>query len=109
MVGMTAFPVGKDQYSGTLFPKDANDLQAIVPGVFDSTVGYVERLPPGNLQNTCRFGRFGGSIFCRAACSHFSLREIENSRAISALRHLEQGSSAGLFDVVAVSGQGENV
>ena len=44
-----------------------------------------------------------------AARSHFALRQVEDAGAISALGHLEQSSGAGLFHVVTMGGQGENV
>jgi len=59
---------------------------------------------PGNFQDARRLGRFAGAVFGGAARAHFTLREIENAGAVSALGHLEQSSAAGLFHVVAVRG-----
>jgi hypothetical protein len=37
------------------------------------------------------------------------LRQVEDAGAVSALGHLEQSSGAGLFYIIAVRGQSENV
>jgi hypothetical protein len=37
------------------------------------------------------------------------LRKVEDAGAVSALGHLEQSSAAGLFYIIAVRGEGENV
>jgi hypothetical protein len=106
---MPSFPVGENQHPRTLFAEYADDLQTIVPGIFDAAVGDIEGVTPGNFQNACRFGGFTGPVFGGAARAHFTLREVEDAGAVSALGHLEQSSAAGLFDVVAVRGQGEYV
>jgi hypothetical protein len=56
------------------------------------------------LQYARRFRSYAGAIFHAAASPHFTLREVEDTGAVSALGHLEQSSSAGLFYVIAVRG-----
>src|SRR5450631_834789 len=106
---MAPLPVGKNQDPRTLLAEYAGDLQAILPGIFDAAVGEIERMAPGNFQDARRVRRFAGTVFGGAARPHLALREVEDSGAVSALGHLEQSSAAGLFYVVAVRGQGENV
>src|ERR1700674_1801250 len=106
---MAALPVGKNQHPRTLLSKDADYLQTILPVVFDAAVGNIERVTPGNFQDARRFRRFARAVFGGAACPHFTLREVEDAGAVSALGHLEESAGAGLFYVIAVRGQGENV
>jgi hypothetical protein len=106
---MATLPVGKNQHPRTLLAKHADDLQTILPGIFDAAVGNIERVTPGNFQDARRFRRFAGAVFGGAARPHFTLREIEDAGAVSALGHLEESAGAGLFYVIAVRGQGENV
>src|SRR5260370_28589455 len=109
MIWMAALPVGKNQHTRTLFAKHAGDLQAILPGVFDATVGNIEGVTPGHFQDARRLRGFSRPVFGGAARSHFTLGEVEDAGAVSALGHLGGSSGAGLFYVVAVRGHGENV
>ena len=106
MVGMPSFPVGKNHHSRPLLAKHTNHLQPVFPGVLDPAVGNVESFPPRDAENLSRVGRFLGTIFGGAARSHLALRQIEDAGAIAALRHLEQSAAAGLFNIVAVRGDG---
>src|SRR6266481_971740 len=101
---MAALPVGKYQHPRTLLAKHADDLQAVLPGIFDAAVGNIEGVTPGNFQDARRLRRFARAVFGGAARPHFSLREVEDAGAVSALGHLEQSSGAGLFYIVAVRG-----
>jgi hypothetical protein len=60
-------------------------------------------------QDAGGFFGFAGALIRSAACAGFAPGQIENRRAQAARSHAEQGASAGLFDVVAMSGDGENV
>jgi hypothetical protein len=106
---MATLPVREDQYPRTLFANYARDLQAILPCIFDAAVGNIERVAPGNFQDASRLRRFASAIFSRAARPHLTLRQVEDAGAVSALGHLEQSSGAGLFYIIAVRGQSENV
>src|SRR5260370_31882305 len=106
---MTPLPVGKNQHARTLLAEYEDDLQSMLTGIFDAAVGNVESFAPGNVQDARRLRGFSRPVFGGAARSHFTLGEIEDAGAVSALGHLEQSSAAGLFYVVAMRGQGENV
>src|SRR5439155_15725890 len=80
-----------------------------LPSVLDAAIGDIERVPPGDTQDFGGFGSFPGAVFSCAARSHFTLGQVENACAMSALRHFEQRAAAGLFDVVAVGSNGEDV
>src|SRR5580658_921647 len=99
---MTPLPIGKNQHARTLLANNANHLQAILPSVFNASVGNVESRAPRNFQNARGLGGLAGAVLHGAARSHFSLRQVENAGAISALRHFEESSGAGLFHVVTV-------
>src|SRR5579863_9628020 len=106
---MPALPVGENHYPRTLLADQACDLQPVLPGVLDPAVGDVERVAVGDLQNLRSLGGFVSAVLRRAARPHFSLGEIENAGAKTALRHLEQRAATGLFDVVAMGGDGQDV
>jgi hypothetical protein len=101
---MPALPVGKNQHVRTLLAKHAGDFQFVVPGIFNAAIGNIERLTPGNFQDSRRVGCFVGTILGGTARSHFTLGEVEDSGAVSTLGHFEQSSGAGLFHVIAVRG-----
>src|SRR5271167_592479 len=109
MVGMPAFPVGKNQHAWALIAKHLRDLQPIVPGVLDPAIGNIERLTPRHFQYPSGVGCFPGAVFHSAARSHLTLRQVEDAGAVSSFGHLEQSSSTGLFNVVAMGGQGQDV
>jgi hypothetical protein len=99
---MTPLPVGKNQHPRTLLSKYADDLQTILPDIFDAAVGNIEGVAPGNFQDARRLLRFTRPVFSGPARSHFTLREVENAGTVSALGHLKQSSGASLFHIVAV-------
>ena len=49
------------------------------------------------------------AVFGGSACAHLSLREVEDSGAMSEGGHLEQRAAAGLLDVVTMGCDSENV
>jgi hypothetical protein len=106
---MAALPVGKNDNPRPLFAKDLRHLQTVLPGVFDPAIGDIECATPRHAQNLRSLGRFAGPIFGRPASPHFALRQIEDAGAVSALRHFEQRASAGLFYIVAMRGNCENI
>src|SRR5208337_5596797 len=101
---MAPLPERKNQHPRTLLAEYADDLQAILPGIFDAAVRNIESVAPGNFQNARCFGRFAGAVFSGAARPHFALREVEDAGAVSAFGHLEQSSAASLLHIVAVRG-----
>src|SRR5271166_4064170 len=106
---MASLPVRKNQHARAQLANDARDLGAILEGVLDAAVRNVERTPPTDFEDARRLVRFARAIFDGAARAHFALREVEDGGAASALGHLQQRAAAGLLDVVAVGGNGENV
>src|SRR5215471_1305802 len=109
VVGMAAFPIGKNHHPRTLFADHAGDFQAILPGVFHAAIGNVQGLPESNLEDPGGVGGFTRAVFGGAARPHFALREVEDPGAQSALRHLEQSAAAGLLHVIAMSGNGQDI
>jgi hypothetical protein len=109
VIGVTALPVGKNQHARPLLAENARDFEPILPVVFDTAVGNIKRVAPANFQDARRLRGFAGAFFGGTARSHFSLGQVKDPSAISALGHLKQSSAAGLFHIVAVSGKGEKV
>src|SRR5664279_135690 len=106
---MTRLPVGKNQHARAQLTNDARDLDPIAKGVLDPAVGNIERSPPTDFQDArCLIG-LTRPVVNAAAGAHLALREIEDGSAVSALRHLEQRAAAGLLDVVAMGGNGQDV
>ena len=109
MVGVAALPVGKDDDAGTQAAQDGGDLEAVFVGVLDVAVGEIERFAVGDVEDAgCGFG-FGGALGGGAAGAGFALGEVEDAGAPAAGVHDEEGAAAGLFDVVAVGGDGEDI
>ncbi len=66
----------------------------------------VEGAAPLHRENLRRVSRLVRPVIRRAACAHFALGQIKNSRALPVLRSFEERAAAGLLDVVAVRGYG---
>jgi hypothetical protein len=87
----------------------ARDFQPVLKGVLDSPVGNVQSLPPRDAEYLRSFFGLARAVFRSASRSHFSLSEIEDASAASALSHLQQRAPASLFDVVAVGRDCQNI
>ena len=109
MVGMACLPVGKNHHARAQKPEHAHDLQAVFKGVLDVAVGQIEGPPPAHTQNPRRLAGFAGAVFCGAARPGFAAREIQDRSAQSARRHAQQSAAAGLFHIVAMSGDGQDI
>jgi hypothetical protein len=89
--------------------ENARDCDAILKGVGECAVREVECLSPADSEDAGGFLGLAGAIGGCAARAGFALCQIENCRAQSARSHTQQCSSAGLFHVVAMSGNCEDV
>src|SRR5512133_2522049 len=106
---MAALPVGENHDAWFQGADHAGDFQAIVPGVLDTAVRDVESVTHTYFQDAGGFGSFAGAIVSGAARSHLAASEVENGGALAAFGGFEQRAAAGLLNVVAVSGDGENI
>jgi hypothetical protein len=106
---VACLPVRKDDDARTKATENTHDSDAILKGVGECAVREIERLTPADSENTGGFVRLAGAIGCGAARAGFALGQIENCRAQTARSHAQEGSSAGLFHVVAMGGDGEDV
>src|SRR3984957_667809 len=109
MIRMPAFPVGKDHDSRSRLANHARDLQAVLPGVLNPPIRNVERAPPEDAKDLCCIVGFASAIFGGAARAEFALGQVKNPCALPALRRFEQCAAAGLFYVVAVGGDSQNI
>src|SRR5690348_455846 len=106
---MAAFPIGKNDDSRTRSTNHARDLQSIYPAVLDATVRNIECFAPASLHELCGLVGFALTIGGGPASSHFAPGQVEYSRALTLLRHLQQRSTAGLFYIVTVSSDSKYV
>src|SRR6266850_6142141 len=106
---MTSLPVGKNHDARLLLAYHPRDFKTILPGVLDAPVGDVECLPPAHFQDLRSRVGLAGAVFGGAARPQLTLGQIEDAGRMAEARHLEQGSPAGLFHIVAVRGYGKDV
>ena len=109
MVGVARLPVRQNHDAGTELPENAHDCDAILKSVGECAVREVERLTPANAEDAGGLVSLACAIVGGAARAGFALGQIENCRAQSARSHAQERSSAGLFHVVAMGGDGEDV
>ena len=109
MVRMPTLPIGQNHDPGSRASNHARDFQSIDPSVFDSSVGDIESLSPLRAEKPRSFAGFAFTVFGGSSCSHFAAGEVENSCAPALLRHLQQGAATGLFHIVAVRGDCQDV
>lgn len=109
VVGVAALPVGEDDDARAKTAKDGGELEAIIEGVLDVAVGKVEGFAVSDVEDAGGGVGFGFAISSGATGAGFSLGEVEDSGAPAAGVHCEESASAGLLDVVAVGGYGEDV
>jgi hypothetical protein len=105
---MTRLPVGKNDHAWTKAAEDCGDFEAVGQGIFDVAVEKIEGLAVGDVEDAGGFGGFGCAVGRCASGAGFSLGEIEDGGGVAAGLHGQEGAAAGLFDVVAVGGDGEN-
>src|ERR1019366_1266122 len=106
---MTRLPIGKNKHARAQLTNDTRDLDPVAKGVLDAAVRNIERSPPTDFQDARRLVGLTRPVFNAAAGAHLALREVEDGSAVSALCHLEQRAAAGLLDVVAMGGDGQDV
>src|SRR5258708_2861901 len=106
---MAALPVGQYHHTRPLLTDNTGDLEPIFPCVLNAAIGNVQRMAETGSEDSSGFRGLAGAIFGCAAGSHLALGEIENAGAVAAFRHFEQRSSASLFYVVTVCGDGQYV
>ena len=109
MVRVAALPVGKDDDARTQAAKNGGDLEAVLAGVLDVAVGEIERLAMADAEDARGLGGLAGAIFGGAAGAGLALREVEDAGAPAERLLDEQRAAAGLLDVVAMCGDGEDV
>jgi hypothetical protein len=109
VVRVAALPVGQDDDAGAQAAENSCDLETVLVGVLDVAVRQVEGFAVGDVEDAGSGSSFGGTVCGSAAGAGFALREVENAGAPAASMHGKQSASAGLLDVIAVGGDGEDV
>jgi hypothetical protein len=106
---MARLPVGKDHDARAEEAEDADYGDAVFQGIFDCAVGEIESLTPACTEDAGGFISFTGALIGCAAGSGFTLSEIENGGTQAARSHAQERTPAGLFHVVAVSCDGQDI
>ncbi len=106
---MAALPVGEDDDARAETAEDGGDLEAVGEGVFDVAVGEVEGFAVGDVEDAGGVVGFGLTLGGSAAGSGLSAGEIEDGGTVAFGLHGQESAATGLFYVVAVGGDGENV
>src|SRR5438105_10175189 len=106
---MTSLPVGENDDARPHTPDHARNFQAIDPRVLDTSIRDLKCSPPFHAQEPRSFIGFTLAISGRAARAHLALGEVENSRTLTLLGHLQQRTAAGLFHIVTVSSNSEDI
>ena len=109
VVRVATLPVGENDDPWAQTTEDGRDLQPISKGVFHVAVGQVERLAMVHAQETGGGIRFGGALGCGTAGATFAPRQVEDAGTPAQGMLHQQSSAAGLFHVVAMRGDGEDV
>ena len=109
VIGMTALPVREDDDAGAEAAEDGGDLEAIVEGVLDVAVGEVEGFAVATLRMRAAALASASRSAAVPRVPDFALGEIEDAGAPAAGLHDEEGAAAGLFDVVAMGGDGQDI
>lgn len=85
MIRMPPYPVRQDHDVWPRFANHASHFQTIFPGVFDASVGDVERAPPADAKDFGCVIRFTRAIVRGASRAHLALSQIEDAGALSTL------------------------
>jgi hypothetical protein len=109
VVGVATLPVGEDHDARAEAAQDGGDLEAIFQGVLNVAVGEIEGLAMGDSEDCGRRVGFGSSLGCGAPCAGFSAGEIEDAGAPAEGLLDEEGAAAGLLDVIAMGGDGQDI
>ena len=109
VVGVARFPVGDDDGFWAQLAKDSGETEFVLAGGLDIGVGNAEVAAPLHTEDLGGFGSFFGARFGSAAGAHFAGGEIEDAGLVAALGHFEERAAASEFDVIGVSGDGEQI
>ena len=109
MIRMPTFPVRQNHHPWPGLADDAGNFESVLPCVLDPAVRDVERPALADAENACRIGGLARPVFRRATSAHFALSKVEDAGALPALRHFEQRTAAGLFYVIAVRRNCQNI
>jgi len=109
VVGVATLPVGQDDDAGSETAEDSGQLEAVLEGVLDVAVGEIKGFAVGAVEVAGGGVGLGLAIGGCAEGAGLALGEIEDAGAPAAGMHGEERATAGLLDVIAVGGYGENV
>ena len=109
MIGVATLPERQDDHSRTKTPQNFRDLQASFVRVLEVAVGQVQRFAMSDMQDVAGFDRFRLTLCSGSAGPGLSPREVKDAGSPTSRLHHEQGATAGLFHVVAMGRNGEDI
>ena len=109
VIGVTALPIGKDDDARAKPAEDRRYLETVFVCVLDVAVGKVEGFAVSNIENAGSFIGLGLAFGCGATGAGFAAGEIKDAGAPAASLHDEERSATGLFYVIAVCGDGQDI
>ena len=106
MVWMAIFPVRCENDGGLVGPDLADDLQFVFPIDGNISVGNVEYLVSGELEEGCRLLELLAANFGGSPRPQFTLGEGDDADLMTLGTEFNEGATAKKFDVVGMSAEG---
>src|SRR5688572_28171283 len=101
---MPAFPIGKNNRTRAQGANTPCQCDLVVHAKLKMRVRETEVFAKRNAENARGSGRLTAPQFDGTSRTHLSLGQIENSDAIAAASHLDDGAAAGQLHIVGMSG-----
>src|ERR1700683_3484156 len=95
VVGMAAFPVGKDDSFGSKSADAGGEFAFIGFADFEAGIGEAVIFAGFYFYDFCGGGGFSGARFGSAPGAHFAASEVEDAGAVTELGHLDHGGAGG--------------
>lgn len=109
MVRMAPLPIRQDNHSWPQTAEGLDDLEPVRLRVFDVAVGKIKRLAMGDPEDTGGLLGLGAALLGGAPGPGLPLGKVEDACLPSSRLHGKQRPAAGLFDVVTMRGDSENI
>jgi phosphoribosylformylglycinamidine (FGAM) synthase-like amidotransferase family enzyme len=109
VVGVASLPVGEDHDARTQASQYGGDLEAIFLSILHVAVRKVEGFAVAYAEDFCGGFCLGSSLGSGAASARFAAREIEDAGAPAEGLLDQEGTAAGLLDVIAMRSDGKDV
>jgi hypothetical protein len=109
VIRVPRLPVGQNDHPRPQPAQHGDDLQPVLPGIFDAAVGQIERLAPADLEDAGGGRRLLCPLPGRAPRAGLAAGQVEDPGLEAEGAHLQQGAAAGLLHIIAMGGDGQDV